>query len=175
MRAVIFVAFLVTFAVIFARIWVEIGGLSSRAVAKNLMNADVQVPGFRRSGLSLEQVLNRYIPPITIIGGIIIGLVASISDLFGVFGTGHRPPPDGGHHTAVLPDAREGAAGGVLAEAGRSPGTDLIAMGLRIVVVGIAGVGKSTVVEKSVEFDRGGLPGGLRDRDVRGREAAAAG
>ena len=87
-RAIIFVAFLVTFAVLFARIWVEIGGLSSRAVAKNLMNADVQVPGFRRSGLSLEQVLNRYIPPITIIGGIIIGLVASISDLFGVFGTG---------------------------------------------------------------------------------------
>ncbi|MDG6925507.1 MAG: preprotein translocase subunit SecY [Nitrososphaerota archaeon] len=87
-RAVIFVAFLTTFAVMFARIWVEIGGLSSRAVAKNLMNADVQVPGFRRSGLSLEQVLNRYIPPITIIGGLIIGLVASISDLFGVFGTG---------------------------------------------------------------------------------------
>ncbi len=87
-RAVIYVAFLTTFAVIFARVWVEIGGLSSRAVAKNLMNADVQVPGFRRSGLSLEQVLNRYIPPITIIGGLIIGLVASISDLFGVFGTG---------------------------------------------------------------------------------------
>jgi preprotein translocase subunit SecY len=88
LRAVVFVAFLVTFAVLFARIWVEIGGLSSRAVAKNLMNADVQVPGFRRSGLSLEQVLNRYIPPITIIGGLIIGLVASISDCFGVFGTG---------------------------------------------------------------------------------------
>jgi preprotein translocase subunit SecY/protein transport protein SEC61 subunit alpha len=88
LRAIIFVAFLTTFAVLFARIWVEIGGLSSRAVAKNLMNADVQVPGFRRSGLSLEQVLNRYIPPITIIGGLIIGLVASVSDLFGVFGTG---------------------------------------------------------------------------------------
>jgi protein transport protein SEC61 subunit alpha len=87
-RAAVFVAFLTTFAVIFARVWVEIGGLSSRAVAKNLMNADVQVPGFRRSGLSLEQVLNRYIPPITIIGGLIIGLVASVSDLFGVFGTG---------------------------------------------------------------------------------------
>ena len=84
----IYVAFLTTFAVIFARIWVEIGGLSSKAVAKNLMNADVQVPGFRRSGLSLEQVLNRYIPPITVIGGLIIGLIASISDLLGVFGTG---------------------------------------------------------------------------------------
>lgn len=88
LRAAVFVAFLTVFAVLFARIWVEIGGLSSRAVAKNLMNADVQVPGFRRSGLSLEQVLNRYIPPITIIGGLIIGLVASVSDLFGVFGTG---------------------------------------------------------------------------------------
>jgi preprotein translocase SecY subunit len=88
LRAAIYVAFLVGFAVMFARIWVEIGGLSSRAVAKNLMNADVQVPGFRRAGLSLEQVLNRYIPPITIIGGLIIGLIASISDLFGVFGTG---------------------------------------------------------------------------------------
>ncbi|MDA4135657.1 MAG: preprotein translocase subunit SecY [Thaumarchaeota archaeon] len=88
LRAAVFVIFLTTFAVLFARIWVEIGGLSSRAVAKNLMNADVQVPGFRRSGLSLEQVLNRYIPPITIIGGLIIGTVASVSDLFGVFGTG---------------------------------------------------------------------------------------
>ncbi|MDA4122076.1 MAG: preprotein translocase subunit SecY [Thaumarchaeota archaeon] len=87
-RAVIYVAFLTTMAVLFARIWVEIGGLSSKAVAKNLMNADVQVPGFRRSGLSLEQVLNRYIPPITVIGGLIIGFVASVSDLLGVFGTG---------------------------------------------------------------------------------------
>ncbi len=88
LHSVIYVVYLVTLAILFARIWVEIGGLNPKAVAKNLMDADVQVPGFRRSGLSIEQVLNRYIPPITIIGGIIIGLVASVSDLFGVFGTG---------------------------------------------------------------------------------------
>jgi preprotein translocase subunit SecY len=87
-HAIIYTAFLMTLAVMFARIWVEIGGLSSRTVAKNLMNADVQVPGFRRAGLSIEQVLNRYIPPITVIGGLIIGSVAAISDVFGVFGTG---------------------------------------------------------------------------------------
>ncbi len=87
-HAVIYCVFLMVFAVLFARIWVEIGGLSSRTVAKNLMNADVQVPGFRRAGLSIEQVLNRYIPPITVIGGLIIGLVAAVSDVFGVFGTG---------------------------------------------------------------------------------------
>jgi preprotein translocase subunit SecY/protein transport protein SEC61 subunit alpha len=75
-------------AVLFARLWVEIGGLNPRAVAKNLMDANVQVPGFRRTGLSIEQVLNRYIPTLTIIGGILIGMVAGVSDLFGVFGTG---------------------------------------------------------------------------------------
>ncbi|HYB75696.1 MAG TPA: preprotein translocase subunit SecY, partial [Nitrososphaerales archaeon] len=59
-----------------------------KQVAKNLMDANVQVPGFRRTGLSIEQVLNRYIPTLTIIGGILIGLIAGVSDLFGVFGTG---------------------------------------------------------------------------------------
>ncbi|HZW84463.1 MAG TPA: preprotein translocase subunit SecY [Nitrososphaerales archaeon] len=87
-HAAIYLLYLIGMAVIFARLWVEIGGLNPRAVAKNLMDANVQVPGFRRTGLSIEQVLNRYIPTLTIIGGILIGLVAGVSDLFGVFGTG---------------------------------------------------------------------------------------
>jgi len=87
-HAAIYLIYLVGMAVLFARLWVEIGGLNPRAVAKNLMDADVQVPGFRRTGLSIEQMLNRYIPTLTIIGGILIGLVAGVSDLFGVFGTG---------------------------------------------------------------------------------------
>ncbi len=87
-HTVIFLLFLVGMSVIFARLWVEIGGLNARAVAKNLMDADVQVPGFRRSGLSIEQMLNRYIPTLTIIGGILIGLIAGVADIVGVFGTG---------------------------------------------------------------------------------------
>ncbi|HYB07673.1 MAG TPA: preprotein translocase subunit SecY [Nitrososphaerales archaeon] len=87
-HSVIYLLYLVGMAVLFARLWVEIGGLNPRAVAKNLMDAQVQVPGFRRTGLSIEQMLNRYIPTLTIIGGILIGLIAGVSDLFGVFGTG---------------------------------------------------------------------------------------
>jgi preprotein translocase SecY subunit len=87
-HSAIYLIYLVGMAVLFARLWVEIGGLNPRAVAKNLMDADVQVPGFRRTGLSIEQMLNRYIPTLTIIGGILIGLIAGVSDLFGVFGTG---------------------------------------------------------------------------------------
>jgi len=87
-RAIVYVIFLTTIVTIFGRLWVELGGLSAKAAAKNLLDADVQVPGFRRSESSVESLLNRYIPSVTIIGGVVIGLLASVSDLFAVFGTG---------------------------------------------------------------------------------------
>lgn len=87
-RALTYVMFAVAFSVMFAKIWVEIGGLSPKAAAKNLIGADVMIPGFRRSGASVEAILAKYIPVITIIGGIFIGLLASLTSLFGVFGTG---------------------------------------------------------------------------------------
>ena len=88
LHALIYLLYLIAMAVLFARLWVEIGGLNPKKVAQNLMDANVQVPGFRRTGLSIEQVLNRYIPTLTIIGGVLIGLIAGVSDLFGVFGSG---------------------------------------------------------------------------------------
>jgi preprotein translocase SecY subunit len=85
---VVYVLFLTTVVTIFGRLWVELGGLSAGKAAKNLLDADVQVPGFRRSEGSVESLLNKYIPSVTIAGGIIIGLVASISDVLTVFGSG---------------------------------------------------------------------------------------
>jgi protein transport protein SEC61 subunit alpha len=87
-RAVVYVVFLTTIVTIFGRLWVELGGLSAKSAAKNLLDADVQVPGFRRSEGSVEVLLNKYIPSVTILGGIIIGLLASASDVLNVFGSG---------------------------------------------------------------------------------------
>ena len=87
-RALTYIAFAVLFSVMFARIWVDIGGLSPKAAAKSLIGADVMVPGFRRTGTSVEANLSKYIPVITIIGGIFIGLLASLSNILGVYGTG---------------------------------------------------------------------------------------
>src|SRR5215217_5549524 len=87
-RAVVYVLFLTTVVTIFGRLWVELGGLSASKAAKNLLDADVQVPGFRRSEGSVETLLNKYIPSVTIVGGIIIGLLASASDVLNVFGSG---------------------------------------------------------------------------------------
>jgi len=87
-RCITYIAFMALFAVIFAKIWVEVGGLSPKAAAQSLIDAQIQVPGFRRTSTSIESMLTKYIPSITIIGGIIIGLIAGVSTLLGVFGTG---------------------------------------------------------------------------------------
>lgn len=87
-RAVIYVIFLTGIVTVFSRLWVELGGLSAKTAARNLLDADVQVPGFRRAEGSVETLLNRYIPSLTILSGIIIGLLASVSDVLNVFGSG---------------------------------------------------------------------------------------
>ena len=88
MRAVGYVIFMVIIVVIFGKLWVELGGLSPKSAAKNLLDADVQVPGFRRSNQPIEVLLNKYIPSVTLIGSGILGLIAGVSDILGVFGSG---------------------------------------------------------------------------------------
>jgi protein transport protein SEC61 subunit alpha len=88
LRALTYVVFAVMFSVMFAKVWVEVGGLSPKAAAKSLIGADVMVPGFRRTGTSVESILAKYIPTITVIGGIFVGLLAGLTQLLGVYGTG---------------------------------------------------------------------------------------
>ncbi|MCW4031251.1 MAG: preprotein translocase subunit SecY, partial [Candidatus Bathyarchaeota archaeon] len=88
LRALVFVGVMVTFAVIFSLTWLEVGGLGPSTVARQLVDSGMQIPGFRRSGRSIEMILKRYIPVVTILGGAIIGLIASVAGFFGVFGTG---------------------------------------------------------------------------------------
>lgn len=87
-RAVGYVLFMIGIVVVFGKLWVELGGLSPKSAAQNLLDADVQVPGFRRSNKPIESLLNKYIPSVTIVGSMILGLLAGVSDVLGVFGTG---------------------------------------------------------------------------------------
>ena len=87
-RGVLYVLFMIAIVVVFGKLWVELGGLSPKKAAQNLLDADVQIPGFRRSNKPIETLLNRYIPSVTIIGSMILGLIAGVSDVLGVFGTG---------------------------------------------------------------------------------------
>jgi len=87
-RAAVYLAILVAFCAVFSLIWLEVGGLGPEKVARQLMDSGMQIPGYRRSGRPIESILKRYIPVVTILGGIIVGLVAGLSDFLGVFGSG---------------------------------------------------------------------------------------
>ncbi len=87
-RALLYLLIVVGFCVLFSITWLEIGGLGADQMAEQLLQSGMQVAGFRRSKKPLEKLLNRYIPTITIIGGMIVGLLAAVSEFFGVFGSG---------------------------------------------------------------------------------------
>jgi preprotein translocase SecY subunit len=88
LRALIYLLLLVIGCVFFAVTWVEVGGMDSRAVARQLLDSGMQIEGFRRSEMPIRQLLERYIPTVTIIGAILIGLIAGCADFLGAFGSG---------------------------------------------------------------------------------------
>jgi preprotein translocase subunit SecY len=87
-RALGYTGILVAFSIVFSLTWLEVGGLGPSTVAKQLVDSGMEIPGFRRSEKPIEQVLKRYIPTVTILGGALVGLIAALADFFGVFGTG---------------------------------------------------------------------------------------
>jgi preprotein translocase subunit SecY len=87
-QALGYLGILVVFCVVFSLTWLEVGGLGPSTVAQQLVDSGMQIPGYRRSGKAIESILKRYIPAVTVIGGIIVGLVAGITDFFGVYGSG---------------------------------------------------------------------------------------
>jgi preprotein translocase subunit SecY/protein transport protein SEC61 subunit alpha len=88
LQAAAYLAIIIVFCAVFSLIWLEVGGLGPSKVAQQLMDSGMQIPGYRRSGRPIEAILKRYIPVVTVIGGIIVGLVAGLSDFFGAFGSG---------------------------------------------------------------------------------------
>jgi len=87
-RAAVYLFIMVLSCAIFARLWLEVGGLDPATVARQIVDAGLQVPGFRRSYQAVKRLLERYIPTTTILGGILVGLLAAVADFFGTFGTG---------------------------------------------------------------------------------------
>jgi preprotein translocase SecY subunit len=87
-RALVYAGLMIGLCAIFALVWLEVGGMDPRSVAQQLVDSGMQIPGFRRSVKPIQNILERYIPTVTILGAITVGAVASFSDFFGVYGTG---------------------------------------------------------------------------------------
>jgi preprotein translocase subunit SecY len=73
---------------VFAMFWVKTSGMDETSQAKNILASGLQIPGFRKDPRVLESVLKRYILPLTIMGGLAIGLIAAFADILGALTSG---------------------------------------------------------------------------------------
>ncbi|MEK6934471.1 MAG: preprotein translocase subunit SecY [Nanoarchaeota archaeon] len=75
-------------AVIFSYFWTQTSGMDASSQARQIMSSGLQIPGFRRDQRVLEQILKRYITPLTVMGGMAIGFLAASADLLGALTSG---------------------------------------------------------------------------------------
>jgi len=87
-RAIVYAGLMMTICVFFSITWIEVGGMDARTVSQQLVDSGMQIEGFRRSYAPIQQVLSRYIPTVTILGGLVVGAIASFADFLGAFGSG---------------------------------------------------------------------------------------
>lgn len=73
----------VIFSAVFSVFWVKTSGMDAASQARNIISSGLQIPGFRKDERILEAILARYVMPLTVMGGIAVGLLASVSDVLG--------------------------------------------------------------------------------------------
>ena len=75
-------------SVIFSMFWVGTAGMDAKSVAEQFKSSFLSLPGFRRDPRIVEDVLSRYIPAVTVLGGAFVGLLAGFADMTNAIGTG---------------------------------------------------------------------------------------
>lgn len=85
---VLYMLLFTALCVVFGKFWVQTTGIDSEGTAKTIRERGMQIPGFRRDARVVKKVLDRYIPQITIISSVAVGLVAAGADLVGAIGSG---------------------------------------------------------------------------------------
>ncbi len=88
LHAFIYLAIFMFLCIMLGRIWVEVSGLAPRDIARQILGSKMQIDGFRSSEKVIEKILSRYIPALTIINGIIVGLLSFVADFLGALGSG---------------------------------------------------------------------------------------
>ena len=88
LQGLIHTLFFMLFSTLFAVFWVKTSGMDAKNQAEKIAASGLQVAGFRQDTRILESILNRYIIPLTIMGGLAVGLLSSIANLLGALVAG---------------------------------------------------------------------------------------
>jgi len=86
LRAMIYVAFVLSSCALFSKAWPDVSGSSAKDVAKQLREQQMTMRGHRDT--SLEKELSRYIPTAAAFGGLCIGALSVFADFIGAIGSG---------------------------------------------------------------------------------------
>ncbi|ASI14120.1 preprotein translocase subunit SecY [Candidatus Mancarchaeum acidiphilum] len=87
-HVIVYIVVLEILCVVFGKFWIEMTGQNPEKLAQQLQDMGWQIPGFRRDPRMIKKLLDKYIPDITVLGSLFVGLLAAIATLTGAIGTG---------------------------------------------------------------------------------------
>ena len=73
---------------LFAVLWIKTSQMDAKAQAEKISASGLQLAGFRQDPRILEGILDRYIMPLTVMGGAAIGFLSSFTNLLGALVSG---------------------------------------------------------------------------------------
>ncbi len=88
LQTVIYSLLLISLAIGFAWLWLQMTGMGPRDIAKQLDDSGMLIPGFRKDIRVMEQVLRKYIITTAIVGGAFVGIISAGADIMGALGSG---------------------------------------------------------------------------------------
>jgi len=86
LHAIFYLVFMLCACAAFSRTWIDVSGQSSKEVARQLKDQQMQMIGFRQK--SQVKQLDRYIPTAAMFGGACIGALSVVADVMGAIGSG---------------------------------------------------------------------------------------
>lgn len=88
LQVFVYTAFYVIMSAIFSIFWMRTSSQDPKSVAQQISNIGMKIPGHRKDIRVIERILNRYIPPLAVLGGAFVGLLAAVANWTNAYGTG---------------------------------------------------------------------------------------
>lgn len=87
-KALFYMIVLALGSLVFSIFWVQTSNMDPSNQARQIRAAGLSIAGFRTDERILEKILERYIFPLTVMGGLAIGIIAASADLLGALSRG---------------------------------------------------------------------------------------
>jgi preprotein translocase subunit SecY len=88
LHLIVYAIVFVLLCVLFGTFWVMMSSMDAQTVSEQMESSGLQIPGFRADKRVIKRVLERYIPQLTVVSAVFVGLLAVFADLFGALGSG---------------------------------------------------------------------------------------